>query len=157
MKFYIILIYLFTAVTGCKKSQKEPDFFFSAKVNGNRYIPEGCANCITCTILNDSIFIFGGNRGYESILIGFRDSRGITTKDYVLNDVKTNSGQYKNSTNYNDVFRTDSTRTGIFTLTKIDKANKIVAGAFHYTGFNHYQGSTINITDGRFRLNYTTY
>ena len=157
MRFFLLLIIISFAGSGCMKTRNSRELFFEARVNGQLYIPQSCANCITCTLLQDTILIFGGNRNDESLSIGISDANGISPKTYQLTEKARLRGIYKNSTNYNDVFRTDSVNTGGFTVSAIDRTRKIISGNFGFKAYNTYRGSSVEITRGKFRLNYTTY
>lgn len=143
----------------CRKEQP-PDpnsTYFICKVDGKDYRPNNCANCITCTILGDTVLIFGANRGFETLGVGIRDLSGFKPIQYILNDELKHRGDYKNSTTVDDRFFTDATRTGVFTITAIDKNNKIITGTFYFQAYNPVQNKIVNVTDGKFRLKYTTY
>ncbi len=154
----LFVIAIITLAASCKKTTDPSpnDFYFRCKINGQTYIPNSCANCITCTIYKDSIFLLGGNAGFEAIAIGIINKPEIIQKPYVLNSNIVNGGTYKNSTTTNDRFDTDSLRTGILNIETIDKINKIISGTFSFVAYNPVQNKTVNITEGIFRLKYTT-
>lgn len=153
------LIALITVAASCKKNEyPEPgpnDFYFQCKIDGRLYIPNSCANCITCTIYQDTIFIFGGNAGFETLGIGINDSTNIKVTKYQLNDVIGRRGDYKNSTVNNDRYFTDKTHVGELQITTIDKTKRIIQGIFYFKAYNAYRNDSVNITDGKFRLKYT--
>ena len=152
------IIALITIAASCKKTPdpSPDDFYFKCKINGQIYIPNTCANCITCTIYKDTTFLLGGNAGYEAIAIGVINKPEIIQKTYILNSNIANGGTYKNSTTTNDRFDTDATRTGQLVITLIDKSNRIVTGTFYFQAYNPIQNKTVNVTEGEFRLKYTT-
>jgi hypothetical protein len=53
---------------------------------------------------------------------------------------------------YIDEFETGVYRSGILTITKLDKANGIFSGTFSATLYKEGCGDTIRITKGRFDL-----
>lgn len=146
----------------CNKPQDTvPDpnsFYFRCKINGQTYIPNSCANCITCSILGDTTFLLGGNAGFEAVFIGVINTTGvqIISTAYVLNDNPRYGATYKNSTTTNDRFDTDATRTGQLVITSLDKSNRIVTGTFYFQAYNPVQNKTVDVTEGIFRLRYTT-
>ena len=158
--YTILLLSIFTILSAesCKKENND-SFYFKCKVNGQEYYPDRCANCEVAKLLGDSTIIINGNRGFESILIGVikLDHVPLINTNYVLNQRPEQKASYKNSTTTTDVYFTDSTRTGILNITEIDKTNKIIKGDFYFKAYNAFRNNEINITDGSFRLNYTTY
>jgi hypothetical protein len=99
--------------------------------------------------------LLGANRGFEAVAIGIIDLTNIQTKTYELNG-RRNGGTYKNSTITNDRYDTDSLRKGNLSITAIDRVDKIISGTFHFQAYNPVQDKTVNVTDGKFRLKYTT-
>lgn len=159
LKIISLLIIAITTISASCKKTTDPgpnDFYFRCKINGQTYIPNGCANCITCTIYQDTIFIFGGNAGFETVGVGINDNTNIKVTSYILNDVIGRRGDYKNSTLTNDRYFTDATHTGQLEITKIDKAKKIMEGNFYFNAYNGYRNDSVSITEGKFRLQYTT-
>ncbi len=65
----LLLILLLTS-TQCKKSPALSEFYFRCNVDGQEYRPNGCANSRVARLLGDTTFLFNGNKGFESILIG---------------------------------------------------------------------------------------
>ncbi len=98
------------------------------------------------------------NAGFETILIGIINASGIPiiNKGYILNDNPRYGATYKNSTTTTDRFDTDAIRTGQLIITSIDKTNRIVIGTFYFQAYNPIQNKTVDVTDGIFRLRYTT-
>ncbi|MEJ7676393.1 MAG: DUF6252 family protein [Segetibacter sp.] len=108
-------------------------------------------------MLGDTTFLLGANRGYEVVTIGIISNPRITNKKYILNQVISSAGTYKNSTTVNDRYFTDSLRTGELNISLIDSSKKIIRGTFSFQAYNPVQNKTINITEGQFRLQYTDY
>jgi hypothetical protein len=161
MKYLIILFAcVFCLAASCNKEHL-PEYYFKCKVNGQEYMPDNCANCTTADLIGDTTFIFGGNKGIEAIAIGVKDLNGISVKVFLLNHLnlqnKGGGAIYKNTTSTIDQFKTDSIRTGQFNITTIDKTNKIIAGTFFFEAFNAVQNKTVNISEGKFRLQYKIY
>jgi hypothetical protein len=155
----IILLSLFIVLTAseCRKTLT-PEFYFKCKVDGQEYIPNNCANCLTCTILGDTAFILGANRGYEVVLLGKINHNGlpIIATTYLLNEIPEQRASYDNSPTVNDIFKTDASHTGALDITTLDRANKIIAGTFSFKAYNPLQQKTVNVTEGSFRIKYTT-
>lgn len=80
----------------------------------------------------------------------------IQSKMYVLNGHYSGSSAYDNSPEVSDIFITDSLRIGQLTITKLDKVNKIISGSFSFVAYNVEQNKTVNVTEGKFRLQYKT-
>ncbi len=134
-----------------------PEFYFRCKVNGQQYIPDNCANCITADIIGDTVLILRGNRGFETLGIGINDNVGIKVSLYSLNEVIGRRGDYKFSTTPSDRYFTDENHLGELNITVLDKANKIIQGTFFFEAYNAVQDKTVSITEGKFRLNYKQY
>lgn len=109
-------------------------------------------------LLGDTTLLINGNAGYESIAIGIINMTGrpIIATSYVLNDNPRYGADYKNSTTTNDKFDTDATWTGQLVITSLDKINHFVIGTFYFQAFNPVQNKIVDITEGQFRLKYTT-
>jgi len=140
----------------CNKEDALGEYYFRCKIDGELYRPNNCANCERAQLLRDTVFIVNGNAGFESLAIGIYDGNTIRAKTYLLYRIGS-GGSYKFSTTVDDIFRTDSLRTGQLIITALDKTNKIVSGTFYFKAYNPVQGTTVNITEGKFRLKYTDY
>ena len=89
--FGLVIIALSTLAASCKKNPSEPDpdsFYFQCKINGQLYIPNNCANCMSGTLLGDTTLLINGNAGYEAILIGIikLDQIPISQISYILDN-----------------------------------------------------------------------
>lgn len=155
-KFIVILLSLSVFGAQCRKGPITDSFYFRCFVDGKEYIPNKCANCITCTIYQDTIFILGGNRGFETLGIGINDKYKIKVGTYDLNEITGRKGDYKYSTLVNDRYFTDSYRTGMLNINLIDVNNKIIEGSFYFRAYNEYRNDSVNVTNGSFRLKYNT-
>lgn len=156
------LLFITTIITAasCKKN-KDPDpngFYFRCKVDGQDYRPNGCANCLTCAILGDTTFLLGANRGYEVVDVGIikLDHTIIAAISYKLDQTPQQRGFYKNSTTVTDRYDTDSMHVGSLQILSLDKTAKIISGIFSFQAYNPIQNKTISVTEGKFRLQYTT-
>lgn len=74
-----------------------------------------------------------------------------------MNDIIGRGGTYKNSYTTDDRFDTDVLRTGELSIIRIDKIKKEIEGTFFFQAFNPVQNKTVNITEGKFRLQYKDY
>jgi Family of unknown function (DUF6252) len=159
MFFYAVTVLLLLTVGSCHKKQEvNPNsFYMQCEINGNLYIPNGCANCSTPEILHDTTLLLPANNGFESLGIGINDHQGIHATTYVLNDVIGRQGTYKYSTVVNDRYYTDATHRGKLTITLLDKTNQIIQGTFFFTAYNLMQNDSVKVTDGKFRLQYVPY
>ncbi|MEO6869801.1 MAG: DUF6252 family protein [Ginsengibacter sp.] len=157
MKTYTLLILaiIFIAAS-CNKDPKPNGDFVRCKVDGQSYKPDNCTNCTVCRIIRDTTFTFGINRGIENVGLGLNDPIGISVKAYILNDNFKNQGTYDNTIFGNDEYKTDPIHIGSLHITILDKVKKKIEGTFSFIGFSPAQNKTVNITDGEFRLTYTT-
>jgi hypothetical protein len=156
---FILPALFFTLIFATCKKNPTPDNnypYFQCKINGKTYIPNNCANCLTCTIYQDTIFLLGANAGFEALTIGINDNTEIKATSYILNEIIGRQGTYKNSTLTNDRYFTDETHTGQLTITTLDKTNKTISGTFYFKAYNAYRNDSVSVTDGKFQLNYTT-
>jgi len=148
----------FFLAASCNK-EKLPEYYFKCKLDGQEYVPDECANCRTAKILGDTLLILGASRYVESIGIDVLEYP-LIAKTYVLKARRSQgsgTADYDNSIgNPQDLFRTDSSRTGQLSITTFDKINKIIGGTFYYEAYNSVQDKTVKITDGKFRLQYKT-
>ena len=109
-------------------------------------------------LLGDTTFLINGNAGFASIAIGVINVTGlqITTTTYILNDNPRYGGDYKNSTITDDIFNTDANHIGELKITSLDNAKRIIIGTFYFKAYNAYRNDSVSITDGKFRLQYST-
>ena len=125
-----------------------------AKVNGQPWQPKGCISCSEAfQIRYDDRIIFGltGKNNDQKITINIilRNLNAIGT--YELSTTDMNFGNLNNSTSNPGVFVTTKINKGSITITKLDLANKIIAGTFSFTGEDESNpAKTISVTDGWF-------
>ncbi len=152
-----ILIALIYLNSQCSKDSSPTGFYFQCKVNGQNYIPDGCANCLTCDLLGDTVLLLGANKGFEAIGIGIikLNRIPITVTSYDLNQNPQQNADYDNSPLVNDIYKTDSLRTGQLTISMIDKSSKTISGTFYFKAYNAYNDSVVNTTEGSFYLHYS--
>jgi hypothetical protein len=147
----VITIFCFAK---CRKD-REPDpnsFYFRCKIDGQLYIP----GSMDAKLLGDTTLILGGNNGFEHLGIGINDNTSIKVTSYVLNEVIGRRGDYKFSTTTNDRYFTDATHTGQLIIASLDKSKKIISGTFSFQAYNIVQNKTVNVTEGKFRMDYIT-
>jgi hypothetical protein len=152
---FISVITLF-CFAKCRKD-REPDpnsFYFRCKIDGQLYVP----GSMDAKLLSDTTILINGNSGFESVAFWTINITGqpIIATSYILNDNPRRGGDYKTSTTTTDKFSTDATRTGELTISTLDKTKKIISGTFYFQGYNPIQNKTVNITEGKFRVNYIT-
>jgi hypothetical protein len=68
---------------------------------------------------------------------------------YILNGTQMPGYGYPSYASFDGV-ETDSLRTGVVVLTKVDPVNNIIAGTFEFTGIDKRSGRICKITEGRF-------
>lgn len=154
--FALFLIASCFIFSKCNKEDALGEYYFRCKIDGELYIPNSCANCMQAQILNDTVFIVNGNAGFKSLAIGIYDKDKIGTKTYLLYRIGS-GGSYKFSTSSDDIFRTDSLRTGQLIIESLDRPNRTVSGTFYFKAYNPIQDKVVNITEGKFRLKYVGY
>lgn len=160
-KLCLLPVIFFNLIFFTCKKDSAPDNnypYFKCKVNGQTYIPNNCANCLTCTIYQDTIFLLGANAGFEALGIGVINftAQPIVATTYILNDNPRQSGDYDNSPLVNDIYKTDVTHTGQLQITTLDTTNRIIKGTFYFKAYNSYRNDSVSVTDGDFYLKYTT-
>ncbi len=157
MKYIIFLLISIVCLSASCNKEHLPEYYFQCKVDGKLYVPDNCANCERMIILGDTVLLLNANRGHEVLGFGVFD-KPVTKGTCPLNHERTkHSGDFDNTIgNPSDIFRTDSLRTGKLTISILDKTNKTIAGTFYFEAYNAVQNKTIKITDGKFRLKYTT-
>ena len=158
---FILPAFFFTLIFVSCKKDPTPDNnypYFQCKINGQTYIPNNCANCVTCSILGDTTFLLGGNAGFQALDIGIikLDKIPISETTYVLNNNLQQNGTYDISPLVNDIYKTDATHAGQLTITTLDKTKRTIQGTFYFKAYNTYRNDSVSVTDGKFRLNYDT-
>ncbi len=143
-----------------------------ALVNGDVLLPRGggLSPNSTCfyQFLNNEYF-FGLNfsdrsqspiKGIGIVVFRIQLEEGQT---YALNKNLINDGDFTGagaeysigaSSDGNDYYSTNFSITGTLTISRLDEANQIIAGTFQFQGINEF-GNTIDITDGRFDMEYS--
>jgi Family of unknown function (DUF6252) len=155
----IILLLLLTPLfmnLKCKKEETPEGYFFMCKLDGKEYRASGglCVNCIAGFLKNDTTVLISGKRSNEDIGLGINDSQGIKEKTYILNNLIGRQGMYDNSITINDSYLTDSIRTGELIITRLDKVKKEIEGTFYFRAYSPTYDKIVNITEGKFRINY---
>jgi hypothetical protein len=140
----------------CKKEETPEGYFFICKLDGKEYRAEGgsCVNCITGFLSNDTILSISGKSNSEHIGLVINDKPTIKESSYILDGITTGGGVYKNSIASNDRYDTDSLRTGKLIIIRLDKVKREVEGIFYFKAYNPVQNKIVDITDGKFRINY---
>jgi hypothetical protein len=176
MKHLLILLISFTALVSCSKKVSElPDSSatgsntFGAKVDGKMWAPQGFGIMPTASTLEVN---YRGGDSYRINARNFGSSPTETEFEFILNGVtapgtyllnqETNtypneSASYASYTlrkfNLISLWKTSPVTAGKVVITKIDLANKIIAGSFEFSATDTYGGAApITVTDGRFDL-----
>lgn len=153
--FFFLISFVFVSFS-CNK-EKASDYYFLCTINGEKYLPNSCANCLVVKLLGDTTIIVNANKGFESIGIGVvkTDKKPIAAVTYLLNDNKQQKGSYDNSPLVDDIFITNDLHTGQLTINELDKVRKNIAGNFSFQAYNDKQGESVYVK-GKFRLLYKT-
>jgi len=135
---------------------------FGCKVNGEVWVPNGiheiygtsiaaltasfCAEPITLNLYITITAIKDHENFVEDLHIRINSN---TTGTYILNGSQQPGYHYPSYCSFGNA-ETDSLRTGIVVITKIDNTNNIIAGTFEFTGIDRRDGKIHKITEGRF-------
>lgn len=179
MKTYLILLAFITVcLVQCRKpgSSKRTDVpslppatqtganTLGFLLNGQPWTPQGSNGTANLSIdfdpgINNGVFSIAAYRsaatGTDYFGIGLRDSVNlITTPRNFLIGSQTLCGVFysKNSCMF-DYFSNDILRNGQFTLSKLDRSNRIISGSFNFTLYKS-GCDTIRITNGRFDMKF---
>ena len=99
---------------------------------------------LEASIYLTDLFVSASGEGY----VYFALRGAFQPGTYPLGETRTGSyGLYQVSAGNYD---TNATHTGTVTLTRIDTVARIAAGTFQFTAFNHRNGQTVTVTEGRF-------
>ena len=156
---YLMSFFLATMIgaSSCQK-KAEPKRDFECKVDGNYFTYGGGPNDIQCYTQGDTSLNIMGSLNNESVAIWRTDLNGIKLGNYLLNSSGNPAGGvYRNQPYISNIYYTDSSRFGFLSITELDPTNKIVAGTFYFKAYCQKYDSAVNITEGRFRLNYLQY
>jgi hypothetical protein len=176
MKNLFILLITLTALASCSKKVSElPDSTatgsnsFGAKVDGKMWAPQGFGIMPTAPTLEAN---FAGGDSYRINARNFGSSPTETEFEIFLTNatgpgtylLNQETATYPNQTasyasytlrkfNLISLWKTSPVTAGKVVITKIDLANKIIAGSFEFSATDTYGGaSPINVTEGRFDL-----
>lgn len=172
-KILLLALVALVGFASCKKEIKTlPDETqtgagtFGAKINGENWGPLKAGILPTAPILEAS---FAGN---NSVIIHARNfsrtpietemeiflknvtAPGIYPLNQTTSKSPNQSASYayyvKRNLNVEDEWITGSAATGQVEVTKIDTANRIIAGTFQFTANAKYGSAPITVTEGRF-------
>ncbi|PIF46622.1 hypothetical protein CLU96_3660 [Chryseobacterium sp. 52] len=121
-------------------------------------------------IEQSTVAALGNNTTYEfvnneySLKIQLRNAEnptGNTIQILLVSDQDFGIGNYPLNENDNGlyyhsskIYSTNSENIGTLSISKFDKANKIISGTFSFKAKYYYDGDTVTITDGRFDRKY---
>lgn len=173
MKHLLLIAIIFSSFSSCKKEiETLPDTTqtgantFGAKINGENWGPLKAGLLPTLPILearfagDSSIFINARNFSRTpvetemEIYIKNVAAPGIYALNQATEIYPGESASYayyvKRNFSITDEWITSSTATGQVQVTKIDWANKNIAGTFSFTANAKYGSASIFVTEGRF-------
>ncbi|MCF1420402.1 MULTISPECIES: DUF6252 family protein [Mangrovimonas] len=172
-KHFTLLAYclLFISLTNCNKdddntpqnpiNQLPPatqtgENTFGCLVNGEPFAIENSAN-IVAIFQQGSLFISGeidADDRDENISIFLNNDNVIVENGvYDLFNSTTNSGKFENQIESCD-YNTTNGSLGTLTITHFDEVNFIISGDFQFEGYSDECSNVINITNGRFDMQY---
>jgi hypothetical protein len=98
-----------------------------------------------------------GNPNLKTISIGCLDMPLIQETTYVLKERLTNNyfGLYLIGGGIYGTYETNIIENGTLTITRFDPTNFIISGTFSFTAKEINTGETVEITEGRFDMQYT--
>ncbi len=151
------------ALNGCSLfGETEPDLppptqiganTIGFKVNGKNWVPKDEAKFVTRPKMgagaNWNQFIFS----ITAVQID-RDNKFQSTLDLDLYDFTSYKKYSQISMVYNNKWSANNKQPWQLTISKLDTVNQICAGTFSFVGVAA-DGSTVNITDGRFDFKYS--
>uniref|UniRef100_UPI0040470895 DUF6252 family protein n=1 Tax=Mariniflexile sp. TaxID=1979402 RepID=UPI0040470895 len=169
----IVYSLMLMAVTNCKNEDDTPTSpidqlppatqtgknTFGCLVNGKPFVVINTAK-ITAIYQGGGLSIAGEidvNNFFSEVSMFISESaigKEITdNKTYTLNNDSTLKGQYYRE-DKNCFYYTTLSNTGFLEIKKIDKINFIVSGTFEFQAISNDCDETIDITNGRFDMNY---
>jgi hypothetical protein len=157
--FTLLALTTFAIVTSCNKTTvPDPNsFYFRCKINGQTYIPNNCANCLSFMLLEDTSLIANANAGFETIAFGINDKSGIEIKTYRLINQGGQRATYENSPLTNDYYRTQNFNPGTLTITELNKTTNTMKGVFNFVAYHSLRAKdSLIFTEGSFYVRYTT-
>lgn len=138
---------------------------FGCLINGEVFVPPIFGNNAPSAFyqLLNGTYTLGisgrsnANGGIKSIIIGGIDIPSINETTYALESL--NSGVFYSLYDFENegdsvTYYTNEDLPGILTITNFDQINFIISGTFEFTILDN-DGNEINITNGRFDMNYT--
>ena len=98
----------------------------------------------------------GGGEELKTVIVGGIDISGINEGDYILTEEESGKfyGEYLKGGGLDLSSATTSENPGTLRITRFDTEKFIISGAFSFT-VKDENGNNIEITEGRFDLNYT--
>lgn len=177
MKKLLFIIGVFTCFCFAKCEKDKPDSnglppatqdgrnTLGFMLNGQPWTPQGFNGTANLSIdfdpgVNNGVFsisayriITSTNREYFGI--GVNDSINYITppKTYQLGSNSLFGVYFSNNNCTYDYFDNSITKTGLLTITKLDRTNRIISGTFNAT-LSKSGCTTIQITDGRFDMKF---
>jgi hypothetical protein len=171
-KLLLILITTFT-LCSCDKDNDKPtnpvsqlppatqtgENTFGCLINGEPFVVTNTS--LQTAIYQDGGLLIGGQKNINnnltqvSMFISEANIGAIIAENniYVLNSNSVPKGEYYIE-NQNCFYFTSSNYTGSLMITKIDNINFIISGKFEFKSISENCADIINITNGRFDLQY---
>jgi hypothetical protein len=172
---YLFILLLITSLTACDKndddspqdpvSQLPPvtmtgENTFGCLVNGVPFIVTNTSDQIA--IFQNGGLIVGGQKevdGLSENLQIFISENNIgepfsINTNYILNSDGVPSGEFYSESD-NCIYTTSINYTGTITINHIDNINYTISGTFNFEAYSNGCSSAIDITQGRFDLQYT--
>jgi hypothetical protein len=105
--------------------------------------------------MNTSEGFMFGQIDLSKIEINEGETYTLNISDFLEDDYVGGNGTYATNIGEQSQYETNETVTGHIHFTRFDTENFIMSGTFEFQAKEIQSGKTINITDGRFDLNFT--
>ena len=161
MRTKLSLSLLIFLLFGCSKDKICRDESFCVQVNSKLWWPSSGgdfkAQPLTIHLIDsNNQFWIGAYSGSSSLLVGVIDKvNGIKVGNYVLGGQACCLGTY--AVDSASEYRTDSTYSGLLSITRIDRINKTIAGTFYFKAHNAVTGEIVDVSNGMFNARYVEY
>ncbi|MDQ3073431.1 MAG: DUF6252 family protein [Bacteroidota bacterium] len=167
MRYYLFsLISLLLLAGGCKKPDNKPKepmlppatqtgaYTFGCRVNGKIWLPKTNSLKLPLRVQyhNGELHIDATKiQDDTQSFIGFTYLSGVTTPGIYPIRYRPNQGDKSVIGFYSELkdYYADSAGSGFLTITRLDTAEEVISGTFHFDAFSD-DGDTLHITDGRF-------
>ncbi|SFN04741.1 hypothetical protein SAMN05421594_0626 [Chryseobacterium oleae] len=172
MKSFLLTISLIGILSSCKDKNSDTDPTLpqatqtgadtgGALVNGKIWVSK-IEKSTVAALGNNTTYTFVNNE--YSLKIHLRNAENpsgntiqlllVSNQDFAVGDYPLNENDHGLYYDSSKIYATDHENIGTLSITKFDKANKIISGTFSFKAKYYYDGDAVTITDGRFDRKY---